>query len=324
MHNTVTVDGVSSSTPAGPFKWTDPAQCTPLCWHDRESFSFFAGYHTGYRRLLDATTHTRAVLFANREYWVLLDRIDAVGAHAATLNFHLAHGVTARRDVSKQRMVASAAQSGLEILVAGAAGNWTISEDFVSPCYGAKLAATCCSYSIATSGATERMLALVPTALNQSAPAIDDIPLPRGQGMTVRVNGNRDLVLHDAPSSPQHGVLANDFEWLWLRHAASDNALQRMLLLHGMRLQMPALKLQFSRKISFCGLSLVENRLAIELSQAADVSVSARDGIAAIEINGRVFHVESNATMNVAASQVPALLVSPNISKDQECAHVRH
>ncbi len=77
MHNTLTIDGLSSSVPAGPFKWKHVAECTLHCWHDHPGFTFFEGSHDGYKRLPDPATHTRTVLFVGREYWFMLDRVDA-------------------------------------------------------------------------------------------------------------------------------------------------------------------------------------------------------------------------------------------------------
>src|SRR5205823_3777042 len=57
MHNTLTLDGLSSSQPGGAFRWTHVARSTLHCWHDHPTFTYFAGSHDGYERLDDPAMH---------------------------------------------------------------------------------------------------------------------------------------------------------------------------------------------------------------------------------------------------------------------------
>src|SRR4030095_15782656 len=50
-HNTLTVDGESSSISAGPFSWNTIANCVTDSWISRARFDYFSGSHNGYRRL---------------------------------------------------------------------------------------------------------------------------------------------------------------------------------------------------------------------------------------------------------------------------------
>src|SRR5208282_646470 len=48
MHNTVTLDGLSQSEPAGPFAWKHLAHTKSEKWIAGKSFDLFVGSHDGY------------------------------------------------------------------------------------------------------------------------------------------------------------------------------------------------------------------------------------------------------------------------------------
>ena len=116
MHNALTIDGVSSSVPAGPFKWNHVAKCTTHCWHDHPGFTYFEGSHDGYTRLEDPATHTRSLLFVNREYWFMLDRVDAQGEHECVVHFHLAPGIDAALHQESGRLEALTTTTILDVV----------------------------------------------------------------------------------------------------------------------------------------------------------------------------------------------------------------
>ena len=79
LHATVTVDGVSSSEPGGPFLWTRHAHST-LLHFDPEGVAI--AEHDGYARLADPVVHRRAVVLIGNERGVLVvDRLQAIGSH---------------------------------------------------------------------------------------------------------------------------------------------------------------------------------------------------------------------------------------------------
>src|SRR5262249_25922518 len=87
-HNTLTVDGQSSSAPGGTFTWKSTAQARPLAWRSHERFDYFAGLHDGYTRLASPAVHTRTMLFLKGAYWILRDQVAAQGTHRYDLHFH--------------------------------------------------------------------------------------------------------------------------------------------------------------------------------------------------------------------------------------------
>jgi uncharacterized heparinase superfamily protein len=79
FHATVLVDDVWSSTPGGPFLWTQHAR-TRLLLVDLDRGHLLAD-HDGYERLVDPVTHARAVVRLAGDSWLVLDRLGASDTH---------------------------------------------------------------------------------------------------------------------------------------------------------------------------------------------------------------------------------------------------
>ncbi|HEX8190095.1 MAG TPA: alginate lyase family protein, partial [Pyrinomonadaceae bacterium] len=144
-HNTLVVDGESSSAPAGFFSWRHVARAEARAWHTHPRFDLFAGAHDGYARLADPVRHERLVLFVKGGYWVVYDRAGAVGAHRYDLNFHFAPDAAPSlvRDEGGVELVREEGGpgAGLDLYVFGAGGAWRREEGWVSGCYGERRAA---------------------------------------------------------------------------------------------------------------------------------------------------------------------------------------
>jgi len=85
MHNTVTVDGRSSSTPKGPFHWSHTADATVARWRASDAFDYFEASHSGY----DGLVHRRHVLALHGDLLIVADLIDGSGRHTAAAHWHL-------------------------------------------------------------------------------------------------------------------------------------------------------------------------------------------------------------------------------------------
>ena len=97
-HNTVTVDGRPQSDPDGPFAWNHLAKCASYFAAGNAS-DYFEGTHSGYQRLSDPVTHTRAILFVRSgqnpvgispppSYLVIRDSFAARSLHRYEIRFH--------------------------------------------------------------------------------------------------------------------------------------------------------------------------------------------------------------------------------------------
>ena len=99
-HNTITVDGLGQKRADNPAYWTVDEPLDNL-WHHGEVLqivqaSFDAPYRTATRdpraapEQLNDIVHTRTVLFARPDYFVLLDKVTGAGEHTCEAFFHFA------------------------------------------------------------------------------------------------------------------------------------------------------------------------------------------------------------------------------------------
>ena len=83
-HNTVTVDGLSSAVPDGPFRWRTRADARLELARHNSRFALIEATHDGYRR----AGHRRMVLASDRGY-LFVDQITGEGEHHAAQHWHL-------------------------------------------------------------------------------------------------------------------------------------------------------------------------------------------------------------------------------------------
>jgi hypothetical protein len=87
-HNTLVVDGVDQSEPAGAFRWTGLPNLHVEEWITGETFDFFAGSHDGYKRLTDPVVHRRSVFSLKSRFWFVRDQVLGRGRHRLDLYWH--------------------------------------------------------------------------------------------------------------------------------------------------------------------------------------------------------------------------------------------
>ncbi|MEJ7617097.1 MAG: alginate lyase family protein [Pyrinomonadaceae bacterium] len=157
-HNTLTVDGVSSSLSDGPFAWKHIARTSVKEWQSERRFDYLEASHDGYSSLDAPAMHTRSVLFIKGDYWIVRDRVETAGTHSYDLNFHYAAGAapTIESDAGAAAMVSErSAAGGLDLCTFGERGAWRQEEAPVSRFYGDLSAAPLLTYSARSEGAAE-------------------------------------------------------------------------------------------------------------------------------------------------------------------------
>jgi len=85
MHNTLTVDGRSQSTPGAPFHWQSAANASVRLWRTADGFDVVEGEHDGYSPAL----HRRVVLRHASGLWMITDHFLGRGHHQLDLRWHL-------------------------------------------------------------------------------------------------------------------------------------------------------------------------------------------------------------------------------------------
>jgi hypothetical protein len=231
-HNTVTVDGASSSVPGGPFQWERVATTTVDGWEATERATFMAGSHDGFTSLPAPARHSRQVLHLLGDYWVVRDLIDSEGAHEVAVRFHIAPQLRAAVRAgspsgSEVGISAPGATDGLaRLVIFGSDGKPVVDRGWVSPQYGRRMEAPVVTWTQRGTGRQEILTFILP--VKSGIEAVREIDaMTGGRGFGLHRRGGEDLlfVRGTAPVMEGQGVQA-DAEWLWLRRDASGRVLE--------------------------------------------------------------------------------------------------
>lgn len=192
-HNTLIVDGESSSSPNGPFSWKTIARCVLEKWISKDRFDFVSGEHDGFTRLEDPVTVKREILFLKGDYWIIRDSLTARGEHQVDLRFHFEPETDSTLDIRC---------FGIERKVE--------EEAFVSHCYGQKEAAKALRFSASLSGGGEIVTFLLPRQPGTEWD-VKEVNTTDGRGFEVRGANARDTVM-----------IPNSGAWTWTRTVAGE------------------------------------------------------------------------------------------------------
>jgi hypothetical protein len=235
-HNTVEVDGASSSEPAGPFQWSHIARCTAERWLSRPRFDFFSGSHDGFRRLPDPALHRRSILFLKGEYWLVRDHIEAAGEHEVRAHLHFAPELSL--SVEGSRIVAAdAGEHGPEALTAFALGRGArvlLDRAPVSPAFGELTEGPTATIATVGRGDQEIFTLLVPGG--RAPRSVEELPAAGGHCLRVDSGRGSDWLLTATEGRVLAGEIESDFRWAWLRWSRDGSRLLELLALDGREL----------------------------------------------------------------------------------------
>jgi hypothetical protein len=198
-HNTVTVDGESSSVPNGAFSWRTQARPTLLRWISEDRFDFVSGEHDGFMRLPSPVKMSRDILFLKHDYWIIRDSFSSSNRHRLDIRFHFDSR--------------PGAQSSLDIRCFGA-DQMVEEEAFVSHCYGQKEPAKVTRVSATVATGRDIITFLLPRSATTSL-RVSELTTESGRAFEVSGGKTRDL------------VMIQDGEWIWKRFV--DNQLQEII-----------------------------------------------------------------------------------------------
>ena len=232
-HNTVTVDGESSSVPGGAFAWRHVARARHTLWESGPRFDYVEGAHDGFARLAPPAEHRRAVLFVKGGYWVVRDRVLSAGAHQVDVHWHLALGLEGAVDDGAAEVRDRGAP--LLRLAAFGAGAFERGEGWVSPRYGARGAAPVLRYGQRGSGAQEVITFLLPVAAG-ARPAVREMAASGGRAFEVAHEGGTDVLLAGEGGGVAADGVESDGELAWVRRDA-EGRVTAALLVRGSRLR---------------------------------------------------------------------------------------
>jgi len=239
-HNTVTIDGKSSSLPAGPFSWKTIARTETLKWISRDRFDFIESSHDGYTVLPQPAYLSRSVMFLKHDYWILRDKVISGGEHTVDLRFHFAPRTNPLINVTeKQAMVSVGGESGsggLDVYVFGNEGCWRREEAWTSPCYGKKVRARVYAFSALINGNGELVTFLLPLSGDmKSEPVIRAVEAIGGKAFEVTHPKGIDIVMirADNCSVVETARISSDYEWTWARFSDNNESLPEEFVLLG-------------------------------------------------------------------------------------------
>jgi hypothetical protein len=146
-HNTLRVDGRDQAVPGNPFSWNRLPEVSAEGWIAGSIFTFFAGSHTGYRRLADPVLHRRMIFSLHGQYWLVRDIAEGAGEHDLDIFWHFAEHMNVAP--SSGTVTATPAVGGERLVLLGASPQkWelAVAEGWLSPVYGERLAAPVASF----------------------------------------------------------------------------------------------------------------------------------------------------------------------------------
>ena len=136
MHNTLTVDGMSQSEPAGPFAWKRLTHTKVEQWIVGRDFNLFVGSHDAYSQPASPVQHRRWVVSLNSGLYLVRDIALGEGQHRLDIAWHLGPEMSMR---AEHLFEVKGTSCGLAVLGADKHG-WSekIRDETWSPAYGKK------------------------------------------------------------------------------------------------------------------------------------------------------------------------------------------
>ena len=199
-HNTVTVDGQSSSQAAGPFSWDSRADAVLDSWWTGSLVDRFVGSHPGFQRLPEPAVHRREVLFVRGQYWVIADTVLTGGSHESIAHFHMAPGSRVTPVTPTSAWVETPCASGrrrLFFAILGDVVSLDWGEDWVSTAYGRREQAPYGRVFSRGTGRRDIISVLVPVPEGQSV-SVSEVPCKEGRALVVDRPDMHDLVVFGA------------------------------------------------------------------------------------------------------------------------------
>jgi heparinase II/III-like protein len=272
-HNTLTVDGESSSLPEGPFSWQYVAECQAGNWISRERFDYVEGKHNGYARLRQPAAHTRSILFLKHDYWIIRDQVSSRGEHRADLWFHFDAGAVPlieAVDHQSTAIIEHNGQNGMSILAFAHDGRWRREEGWVSHCYGERAPARVYVFSAPARENAELVTFLLPqTGASAGKRLVRDTEAIGGKAFEVAHENGLDVAMIRSSERVESARLVSDFEWTWARFSSSEETTPtELVLLNGTTLELNGRQiLRSEKRIDYLVASRIGDQFRVETNE---------------------------------------------------------
>lgn len=230
-HNSLSVDGRSSSEPGSMFAWKTRANATRKTWISKERFDLFEGMHDGFERLESPVTHSRSILFLKNDYWIMRDLSETNGDHEYALNFHFA--AEEKPAISGEGKCVGT--DGWVMWGFGDNGSWEQKESWISVNHGNMTNASFFRFISSGSGTQEFWTFILPSDRGRERPNVSEIPLTSGRAFVIKYGGYTDLfVYNDEPDVViANGIFDSNFRYSWARLSAGESVPDEFVLIDG-------------------------------------------------------------------------------------------
>ncbi|HQZ82041.1 MAG TPA: alginate lyase family protein [Pyrinomonadaceae bacterium] len=227
-HNTLSVDGRSTSLTAGPFSWKSRANAAAKEWIADPIFDYFEGQG----ELHDGGTHARSVMYIRGDYFIIRDVAKIPGEHLFELNFRYSPNIAPEKDLEGE-FVGDASH---RTFIFGSGAMSSIA-DKISPQYGRLADSTRIRYIAKDSNQTEFVTFVLPCDEGVAPPEVLDIPIDTGRMFVVQYGDYRDvLLLGQSGARIRTESISTDFEWTWARTHSKSELPEQLVAVSGARL----------------------------------------------------------------------------------------
>lgn len=229
-HNTLEIDGLSSSEPGTAFSWKTRAEAKRNNWISTDRFDLFEGSHNGYERLSEPATHSRSILFLKNDYWVIRDLVDTKGEHNYSLNFHFDTAVRTRIGGDGKWI----GGTDHRIYTFGDDGKWDHKESWISKNHGNRTNAPLMRFISKGRGKQEFFTFILPMDAGVTPPEVSEVAMASGRAFVIKYAGYMDVfVVNDDRSLVDNGIFSSSFRYSWARLSNEEAVPDELVLIDG-------------------------------------------------------------------------------------------
>lgn len=264
-HNTLTVDGRSSSEPGSTFGWKTRAECQKKTWISEDRFDFFEGSHNGYERLVNGATHTRSILFLKGDYWIMRDLVETTGQHDFALNFHY----NPELDPEIAEGGSWVGDDVHRMFTFGDFGTWRKGDCNVSNNHGHKVNAPLFRFLSRGFGTQEFFTFILPVTNGINSPEVIEVPTPTGRAFVIKYNGYTDAFVFNeiANQCVETGMFDSNFRYSWARLRPDENVPDEFVLIGGNRFRIGEHEIFDEGEVPYASARRLGNELYIKTDQ---------------------------------------------------------
>ncbi|MEO7660317.1 MAG: alginate lyase family protein, partial [Pyrinomonadaceae bacterium] len=233
-HNTLVIDGASSSEPGNAFGWHSRAKAKKRTWISEDRFDLFEGFHDGYKRLTSQAMHSRSILFLKNDYFIMRDLVETTGEHEYSLNFHIAEELKPKiADDGKW-----VGDRDFRLFTFGDNGSWKQNESWISNNHAKRTNAPFLRYISKGTGTQEFFTFILPADRRGAEPDVTEVPSASGRAFLIKYSGYTDVfVFNDDRSVPiDNGIFVSNFKYSWARLSNGEAVPDELVLIDGNRL----------------------------------------------------------------------------------------